>query len=201
VVQNLEDSLIPVAVTAFDLQTMSTLILTSGSMALAARASATFPGVFQPVGCQEPIPPRTTTTATAMKKYDYALIDGGIQDTAGIMGLMETIPAVQFYSQKEQPPPPPQVIVHLCIGPLVQIPWSELLRNLLTTTNVTSMVMISISMMGLPQFGPWNNMKIMGPMVYEMARQAMDHRCGDRNKSLNICRIRPPSQPPHIVNW
>jgi predicted acylesterase/phospholipase RssA len=51
VVQNLEDSPIPVAVTAFDLQTMSTLTLTSGSMARAARASAAFSGLFQPVGC------------------------------------------------------------------------------------------------------------------------------------------------------
>jgi hypothetical protein len=107
-----------------------------------------------------------------MQKNNYVLIDGGIQDTAGIMGLMETIPAAQFYSQKKQPPPQ-QVIVHLCIGPLVQIRWSELLRNLHTTTNVTSMVMISISVMGLPQLGPRNNMKIMGPMVFEMASQAM----------------------------
>jgi predicted acylesterase/phospholipase RssA len=51
VVQNLEDNPIPVAVSAFDLQTMSTPILTSGSMARSARASATFPGLFQPVGC------------------------------------------------------------------------------------------------------------------------------------------------------
>jgi predicted acylesterase/phospholipase RssA len=51
VVHNLEDNPIPVAVSAFDLQTMSTPILTSGSMARSARASATFPGLFQPVGC------------------------------------------------------------------------------------------------------------------------------------------------------
>ncbi len=39
----LQDSVLPVAVTAFDLQTMQGQILSTGSMARAARASATFP--------------------------------------------------------------------------------------------------------------------------------------------------------------
>ena len=39
----LENSIIPTAVTAFDIQSLQGIILNKGSMARAARASATFP--------------------------------------------------------------------------------------------------------------------------------------------------------------
>ena len=66
----MEDSIIPVAVTAFDLKSMQGRILTQGSMAKAARASATFPLLFQPVRHENGI-----------------LIDGGVTDTLGLRGL------------------------------------------------------------------------------------------------------------------
>lgn len=66
----MEDSHIPVAVTAFDLKAMQGRILTRGSMAKAARASATFPLLFQPVQHDNGI-----------------LIDGGITDMLGLRGL------------------------------------------------------------------------------------------------------------------
>jgi hypothetical protein len=66
----MEDSVIPVAVTAFDLKTLQGRILSLGSMAKAARASATFPFLFQPFSYRGGI-----------------LIDGGITDTLGLHGL------------------------------------------------------------------------------------------------------------------
>lgn len=72
----MEDALLPVAVSAFDLQTMAGQVLTRGSMARAARASATFPFLFQPVGWKD-----------EQSQTDYTLIDGGVTDTAGVAGL------------------------------------------------------------------------------------------------------------------
>ena len=66
----MEDSVIPVAVTAFDLKTLQGRILSRGSMAKAARASATFPFLFQPFRYEGGI-----------------LIDGGVTDTLGLHGL------------------------------------------------------------------------------------------------------------------
>eukprot|EP00978_Attheya_sp_CCMP212_P026360 scaffold86532_cov32-Attheya_sp.AAC.1 len=45
----LQDGLIPVAVSGFDLWTMRVKLLSQGPMARAARSSACFPGLFQPV--------------------------------------------------------------------------------------------------------------------------------------------------------
>jgi hypothetical protein len=72
----LEDAILPVAVSAFDLQSMAGQILTTGSMARAARASATFPLLFQPVGWDDGV-------------VDYTLIDGGVTDWHGVAGLVE----------------------------------------------------------------------------------------------------------------
>lgn len=66
----MQDSIIPVAVTAFDLKSFQGRILTRGSMAKAARASATFPLLFQPVVHEEGL-----------------LIDGGVTDMLGLRGL------------------------------------------------------------------------------------------------------------------
>lgn len=66
----MEDSEIPVAVTVFDLKRMKGRTLTTGSMAKAARSSATFPLLFQPV-----------------LHEDGILIDGGVTDMLGLKGL------------------------------------------------------------------------------------------------------------------
>ena len=66
----MEESIIPVAVTVFDLKSWSGRTLTRGRMAKAARASATFPVLFQPV-----------------PHDDGILIDGGVTDMLGLRGL------------------------------------------------------------------------------------------------------------------
>jgi hypothetical protein len=83
----MEDSVIPVAVTAFDLKTLQGRILSRGSMAKAARASATFPFLFQPFSYQGGI-----------------LIDGGVTDTLGLHGL------AAFH------PKTPKRIVNMAVG-------------------------------------------------------------------------------------
>jgi predicted acylesterase/phospholipase RssA len=67
-----EECAIPAAFTTFDLLGMKTRILTSGSLALAARASCTFPGLFQPAIVE-----------------GNPCIDGGVWDHVGLMGLEE----------------------------------------------------------------------------------------------------------------
>jgi predicted acylesterase/phospholipase RssA len=69
----LERAILPVAVTTFDLVTWRERIFTHGCMAQAARASATFPGLFQPVVNDKSI-----------------LIDGGLTDWLGLNGLRYT---------------------------------------------------------------------------------------------------------------
>jgi hypothetical protein len=77
----LEHAVIPVAVTAFDLFTMKTKILNQGCGGRAARASATFPGLFQPVLC------RNLADASTMRPQTCLLVDGGIKDPHGLVGL------------------------------------------------------------------------------------------------------------------
>lgn len=89
----MEDSIIPVACTVFDLKTMQGRILTSGSMARAARASSTFPLLFQPV-----------------VHGDELLIDGGIVDMLGLNGLAAFSPET------------PKRIVNVAVGGFFRTP-------------------------------------------------------------------------------
>lgn len=146
-VRNMEDAHIPVAVTAFDLQTMRGHILQTGSMARAARASATFPGLFQPVGWDD-------------GTKDYLFIDGGIADHAGMLGLTKTM--MPFRETGEQKT---ERVVHLCVGSFLSSPPpgpSSLPGN---------SEVISVSLQGLPQPGPWAMKN--GPRAFEAARYAM----------------------------
>jgi NTE family protein len=88
---------IPVAVTAFDLKSMSGKVLTRGSMPLAARASACFPFLFQPVGWSD-------ESKGDGKIVNYILVDGGITDPWGLEGLSA------FASTR------PQRVVHIAVG-------------------------------------------------------------------------------------
>ena len=153
----MEDAPIPVAVTAFDIQTMTTQILVEGSMARAARASATFPGLFQPVGWWNM--DRTSRTATnqsstSQQQQDYLFIDGGVFDVAGTMGFSKTILP---HTAKQQR------VINLCVGSFLTMPGPEDLPN--------HPDVISISIIGLPQPGPWAMSN--GPIAYDMARNAM----------------------------
>ncbi|GAX20512.1 hypothetical protein FisN_24Hh238 [Fistulifera solaris] len=144
----IEDAVIPVAVSAFDLQTLQGRILQRGSMARAARASATFPILFQPVGwkCDD-------------SQDDYVLIDGGIGDIHGWKGLG---PFVKHKSR----------IIHIQMGTaLYSPPGPSAFRSALSRQDIDEVQVISILLTNLPQPGPWALEK--GPVALEMARKAM----------------------------
>lgn len=73
-VPNIEECPIPFACTAYDTVRFRTKKITSGSIATAARASCTFPGLFQPVMID-----------------GTPHIDGGVWDWTGLMALDECI--------------------------------------------------------------------------------------------------------------
>lgn len=101
--RKLEDGRIPVAVTGFDLLSMSGKVLTEGCMGRAARASATFPGLFQPVGwvdskSENEIEEAGYSHLTRLKRRyipDALLIDGGVDDRAGLNGLAALLPHIE----------------------------------------------------------------------------------------------------------
>jgi len=141
----MEDAILPVAVTAFDLQTMRGQVLETGSMARAARASATFPGLFQPVAWED---------AT----NDYIFIDGGIADPAGLMGLHRTMPSFAGDGKVAR-------VINLSVGGfLTSIPPGP--SSLPGNPEV-----ISISLLGTPMPGPWALEN--GPKAFRAAREAM----------------------------
>src|SRR5689334_12691680 len=69
-VQTIEEAKIPISVTAFDLLRLRTTCIVEGSLAQAARASCTFPGLFQPAIVN-----------------GRPHIDGGVWDHVGLMAL------------------------------------------------------------------------------------------------------------------
>ena len=149
----LENAMLPVAVSAFDIQTMSAHVLTRGSMARAARASATFPGLFQPV-------PWIDSMENMAIKKDYLFIDGGIADPAGMLGLNE-LTGNSFAGQ-------PPVVVNLCVGDfLFGTPPGP---STLATAELKPIV-VSVSLRNLPQCGPWAMSN--GPKAVDAAHQAM----------------------------
>ncbi len=88
----LEDGYIPVGVTVFDLMTLSTKTLTKGCAGRAARASACFPIMFQPVTWSdgEDIDEyKNSFVKSLIRKIlpKYLFIDGGVQDPYGLVGL------------------------------------------------------------------------------------------------------------------
>lgn len=154
----LDDARIPVAVTAFDLRTMTTQILMQGSMARAARASATFPGLFQPVRWKHHQSSHSTTIAHGDDNdshKDFFFIDGGVMDVAGTMGLSKTMTSSNTTTK--------QRVINLCVGSFRTMPGPVDLPN--------HPEVISIAIIGLPQPGPWAMSN--GPIAYDIARNAM----------------------------
>jgi predicted acylesterase/phospholipase RssA len=140
----LQDSILPVAVTAFDLQTMKGQILSRGSMARAARASATFPVLFQPVGWK----------GNETNGEDYILIDGGVTDWAGVDGLK-----VLF-------PDRPKRVVNLVVGDFTGSDGPPGPSAVPGSTEV-----LSISMQNLPLCSPFHMTN--GPITVDAAHRAM----------------------------
>jgi len=142
----MEDALLPVAVTAFDLQTMRGHVLQTGSMARAARASATFPGLFQPVAWRD-------------ETNSYVFIDGGIADHAGLVGLGRTMPL--FASNKDKKS---ERVINLSVGGfLTSIPPGP-------STLPGNPEVVSIPILGTPLPGPWALQN--GPRAFRAAREA-----------------------------
>lgn len=156
----LEDALIPVAVTGFDLMSMKGKIISKGDMAQATRASATFPGLFQPVFVwdDDSIFPSS------------ALIDGGVEDPFGVNGLFGLGDDDVSNGENKSP----KRIVNLSVGSLTLNPKnsppgpSDL--QLKTTDKIESVV--SISVLNTPKCGPWAMEN--GPLAAEAGRKAMN---------------------------
>ena len=146
----LQDTLVPVSVSGFDLLRLKGVNLTRGCAARAARASAGFPGLFQPVKWME-------MNSGVQRRWlpDSLLIDGGITDALGLNGLSE------HPSQKKKR------VINLVVGDFGCLPSG--IKDLPKGVNAESLV--SISIVGTPMCGPWAMRN--GPVAVEMARQAM----------------------------
>lgn len=147
---NLEHGLIPVAVSGFDVLNLEGKILTEGCMGKAARASATFPGLFQPCKWLR----RGSKGDDPSHQY---LIDGGVTDGLGLAGLSEL--------RKDEKN---KRIVNLVagnfgiggpIGPR-EVPGGLHAKEV-----------VSISIENTPQCGPWAMSN--GPKAVEAARKAV----------------------------
>lgn len=143
-----DEALIPCAVSGFDLLRMKGVILSSGSMAKAARASAGFPGLFQPVAWRE---------KCDEKKWfpDALLIDGGIRDGLGLAGLSA------FGGEKKR-------VVNVVVGDF-GFSGASGIHSLPEGLNASSLVSISIA--GTPKCGPWAMEN--GKRAVESAKKAM----------------------------
>jgi hypothetical protein len=145
-----DEALIPCAVSGFDLLRMKGVLLSSGSMAKAARASAGFPGLFQPVAWRE--------TNSDEKKWlpDSLLIDGGIRDGLGLAGL-----GVLGGPEKKR-------VVNVVVGDF-GFSGPTGIHSLPEGVNASSLVSIAIT--GTPMCGPWAMEN--GKRAVESARKAM----------------------------
>ena len=144
---DLEDASLPIAVSGFDIQTMRGRLLRKGSMARAARASACFPFLFQPVGWID-------------GDEDYLFVDGGISDVYGMAGLAALHNTRGESSRRRAINLVVRDILSLNSPGPSQMPENANIEELL-----------SISIHNLPPCGPLNMKN--GPRAVEAARQAM----------------------------
>ena len=146
----LEDSIIPVAVSAFDIQRLKGQILSTGSMARAARASATFPGLFQPVGWID-----------NDSGDSYVFIDGGITDVDGLNGLKATSDADTSVQMSRR-------VINMVVG---DFSFGRVPSPSSMPPGVAASDVLSISIRNLPQCGPWAMEN--GLRAVEAARMAL----------------------------
>lgn len=146
----LEDGLIPVAVSGFDIFNLQGKIITKGCMGKAARASATFPGLFQP--CKW----NNNDSGNASDNFQY-LVDGGLSDVLGLNGL-------GHLRQDERN----KRVVNLvagafgATGPLGPSNLPE---------GIHAKEVVSISIENAPQCGPWAMQN--GPIALQAAMDAI----------------------------
>ena len=177
----LEDALIPVAVSAVNIQPKITSeepswlqaltspldflsstyfptekILSRGSMARAARASACFPMLFQPVGWID-----TSLDSANSDKYSL-LIDGGIFDMAGYNGLREIVQQTGSKEHKIN-------VLNLSIGSFLPAPPGP--EDVSQSLNVAVDSVFSLSIINLPFCSPLTMEN--GPIAIRAARRAI----------------------------
>jgi len=154
----LEEGLVPVAVSAFDLMRLRGTILIQGCMARAARSSAGFPGLFQPVAWREGH--RVGDSRDEGKSWlpDSLLIDGGITDGLGLNGLG----ALSSSHAKTKR------VINLVVGDF-GFKGPSGIKDVPTGVNAESLV--SIAIIGTPMCGPWAMKN--GPRAFESARKAV----------------------------
>jgi len=154
-----EESLIPLSVTGFDLLTWKGMVIRKGDLAQATRASATFPGLFQPVFVWEENSSQIFPSAI--------LIDGGIHDQYGVKGLLSS-------GVEKNPDLTPKRIVNLSVGSLTLNPKNPppgpLDFEIESDENVDSV--LSITLMNTPNCGPLKMEN--GPLAVEAARKAIE---------------------------
>ena len=156
----LQDAVIPVAVSGYDLVRLRGMILSKGKMAKAARASACFPLLFAPVRWED------DTDGTV----SY-LLDGGIADDLGLEGL-----AAFSNSQRQDGGVDSMRVVHIVVG---TFPSIGLERSAGGGTRgpsampkaVRASEVVSISIENTPQASPWAMKN--GPRAAAAAREAM----------------------------
>lgn len=143
----LEDGIVPVAVTGFDITTWKGKILTKGCMGKAARASATFPGLFQPCKWDD--------AEDNYTRPSY-LIDGALRDSHGLVGLTALHPDMK----KKR-------VVNMIAGSFSDgVIGPSDVPNGLDVHEI-----LSISIENAPQCGPWAMQN--GPRAVVAAREAI----------------------------
>ena len=152
----LDEALVPVAVSVFDLMRMRGANLTSGCMAKAARASAGFPGLFQPVAWRKEYP-FSRISLPQKRLPDSLLIDGGISDGLGLNGLG----SFSSFTDKKR-------VINMVVGDY-GFGGPPRIKDLPAGVNAESLV--SVAIVGTPMCGPWAMKN--GPRAYESARLAM----------------------------
>lgn len=143
----LENALVPVAVSGFDLLRLRGTILSRGCAAKAARSSAGFPGLFQPVLWKE-----------GQDDGTKLLIDGGIRDGLGLNGLGAL------------PPPSSRElrVINMAVGDF-GFSGPNGMKDL--PSDITAESLVSISIVNTPMCEPWAMAN--GPKAVESARKAM----------------------------
>lgn len=147
----METTPIRVAVTGFDLERFKTIVMTKGPMARAARASATFPTLFQPVGWSQ-------------DQQRYTLVDGGIEDPHGWVGTTHMLDSssdretIVTFRNGGISAPGPQGFV-------------KTFRSFFPRRDIPKVRVISVIVQNLPMVSPLALEK--GPIAVNAARQAI----------------------------
>lgn len=151
----LEDALVPVAVSGFDLLRMKGVLMSRGCMAKAARSSAGFPALFQPVPWRND----RNNADNCLKRFpDMLLIDGGIRDVLGLNGL-SACPSNSARGMR---------VINMAVGGF-GLNRPRGMKDLPVDIYAESLVSIAIE--NTPMCGPWAMEN--GPRAVESARMAM----------------------------